>query len=110
MQMTLAYLALTAAALGLLLMAVGAWGRMGTAGRAPIKALTVCGALSLPIFAFHSAVIPVKGMLEAAGLGDTLALLIPLGLFLAGGTWAALKVHDAYFPRGAAASSPSASA
>jgi hypothetical protein len=110
MQMTLAYLALTAAALGLLLMAVGAWGRMGAAGRAPIKALTVCGALSLPFFAFHSAVIPVKGMLEAAGLSGTLALLLPLGLFLAGGAWAALKVHDAYFPRGAAAPSPSASA
>ena len=44
----------------------------------------ISGILALPIFVGHELVIPAKTILGSLGLPEAVALLLPLGLFLAG--------------------------
>jgi hypothetical protein len=103
MPFTMAYLALTVLIAGGLLLLVSAWATIGSVMRGAVRFMIVMGVLSLPFFAFHSAVIPVKNTLSALGLPGIVALGLPLGLFMLGAAWGCWRVHGAYFapgPRG----------
>ncbi len=69
--------------LGGAITALRAWGRLPCPAGALLRGLIVIGGLALPIYAFHRVVIPVKDILVAAGLHGGVALLIPMGIFLA---------------------------
>jgi acyl-CoA synthetase (AMP-forming)/AMP-acid ligase II len=69
--------------LGGAIAALRAWGRLPRPAGALLRGLIVIGGLALPIYAFHRVVIPVKDILVAAGLHGGVALLIPMGIFLA---------------------------
>ena len=71
----------------------------GTPGllRLGLQLLIVTGGLALPIYAFHSVVIPVKDILAILGLPGALALLLPISIFLAGMGYAGMRLYRIYF-------------
>ena len=65
--------------------------------RLGLQLLIVTGGLALPIYAFHSVVIPVKDILAILGLPGALALLLPISIFLAGMGYAGMRLYRIYF-------------
>lgn len=56
----------------------------------------VLGVLALPIYIFHGAVLPVKGILVHLGLTKTIALAVPMSCFLIILFWGWLKIYKIY--------------
>lgn len=65
--------------------------------RTGLKFLIVTGALALPIYAFHGAVIPVADIGKDLGVPGGIAIAVPMGLFLSGIGWLGLRVWRMYF-------------
>ena len=74
-----------------------AWARMAALWRGTLQIMIVIGGLALPIYAFHGIVIPVKDILVVLGLPGAIALLLPLGLFLAVMVYLGWRLRRMYF-------------
>lgn len=99
LRATLGYIGVVAALLGGFLTLFLAWPRMGGPMRSVLQALVVTGAMSLPLFALHQIVIPVKDLLAVAGLREGLALVAAMAAFLAGMGYTCLRVRRLFFGR-----------
>ncbi len=65
--------------------------------RISINTIGVLGQISLPVFVFHNMVLEVKALLIFWGMNSTLALVLPLLVFLAGCAWVMLRLYDLYY-------------
>lgn len=91
------YGAAVVALLGLAMRIVLRWEERRSPVRLALKGLIVFGALALPVYAFHGMVIPVADILHTSGLPRSVAIAIPMGLFLAGIGWLGFRVWTMYF-------------
>jgi hypothetical protein len=84
--------------MGAFLYIVSAWRRLHPVLQGPLRILLVIGGLALPIYAFHQLVLPGKDSLVLLGLQETLALALPMGVFLAIMFYLGRKTYRMYFP------------
>ncbi|SFU12365.1 AMP-binding protein [Sedimentitalea nanhaiensis] len=91
------YAALVVTLLGLATRAISHWSSWPGGVRTGLKFLIVTGALALPIYAFHGAVIPVADIGKDLGVPGGIAIAVPMGLFLSGIGWLGLRVWRMYF-------------
>ena len=75
------------------------WERLGRPPRLVLQILVICGILALPIYAFHQLVVPVRDILVLLGMPGSVAMALPMGLFLLGMGRAGLHFHRIYFGR-----------
>ncbi|MEO1613414.1 MAG: hypothetical protein AAFU55_13840, partial [Pseudomonadota bacterium] len=91
------YIALALLLLGGTIRMIGAWNRLpGLVGIA-LRLLIVIGGLALPIYAFHSVVIPVKDILLILDAPGALALAAPMAVFLGSMIYAGQRLYRTYF-------------
>ena len=65
--------------------------------RMSVNTVGVLGQISLPVFVFHQTVLQVKAILISFGMASTLALILPLLVFLAGCVWMMRRLYDLYY-------------
>lgn len=92
------YVFFSVTVLGASLILVRNWAALGPALRAGARIMITLGGLSLPVYAFHQLVIPVRDVLLALGMGGGPALALAMGsfLFLIGFGW--WRLYRMYFP------------
>ncbi|MCZ0811251.1 AMP-binding protein [Roseovarius sp. EGI FJ00037] len=73
------------------------WNGLGRTTRAVLQILIVTGGLALPIYAFHGIVIPLKDILLIAGLPGAVALVLPIGAFIAVMIYLGWRLRRMYF-------------
>ena len=76
------YFALILLVLGASIACTQRYNEFWSLARTLLQCLIVFGGLALPIFVFHGVVIPTKDILVNFGVGNGVALLIPLGAFV----------------------------
>lgn len=91
------FFSVTLLLLGAMIRVLAGWRRLPGLPASVLRGLIVIGGLALPIYAFHGIVIPVKDILVALGLPGRVALLLPLGLFLALFAYGWTRLRRMYF-------------
>ncbi|MEM1159466.1 MAG: AMP-binding protein [Pseudomonadota bacterium] len=91
------YVCLATLFLGLGMRLVRSWHGISHLPRLAMQLLIVTGGLALPIYAFHSVVIPVKDILTLLGVPGAVALLLPMSIFLASMGYAGMRLYRIYF-------------
>jgi acyl-CoA synthetase (AMP-forming)/AMP-acid ligase II len=64
------------------------------------KIAIVCGLLAFPMFIGHGVVIPARDILQAYGIPDFPALLLPVSAFLVAMIWLGRRIYRVYFGAG----------
>ena len=93
----LMYFGIVCLVLGLSILSLENWKGMSGAPRAAFRFLILTGNLALPIYAFHQLVIPSKNLLVLSGLNPTVALAVPMALFLLVIGYGMLRLYRMYF-------------
>lgn len=65
--------------------------------RVSANILGVLGQISLPVFVFHNMVLQFKALLISWGMASVPALILPLGVFLAGCAWMMWRLYRLYY-------------
>lgn len=82
---------------GLFALLLKSWHRFGALRRGVLQILIVVGGLALPVYAFHGIVIPIKDILVVLGLPGAIALIVPMGAFLAVMVYLGWRLRRMYF-------------
>jgi hypothetical protein len=96
---TVFYVSLAFAVFAALLPVMRAWNSLRAGTRALCQVLIILGFLALPLYALHQAVIPLKDIFVILGLPESIALVLPLAIFLTVGSIAGYRVWRIYYPR-----------
>ena len=91
------YLCAAIAGTGIFLKLLISWKNLPRVLRWAMQVLVVTGGLALPIYVFHGIVIPTRDLLEGLGLHGLLALLVPMGGFLAAMAYLGRRLWRMYF-------------
>jgi hypothetical protein len=71
--------------------------RLPTPVRNALNLTAALGQCALPVFVFHKVVLQIKALLDATGLPDAVAMLIPLTAFIVVCGWMIQRVYKLYY-------------
>ena len=91
------YVFLSIFVLGGSLALTGHWYRLPGLLRRALQLLIALGGLALPVYVFHGLVIPLRDLLVVGGLGGGVALVLPMGAFVALIGYGMWRLHRLYF-------------
>jgi acyl-CoA synthetase (AMP-forming)/AMP-acid ligase II len=91
------YVSLSAFLVGVGLKLTLNWQNLNRLTKLPIKAFIVMGGLALPVFVFHGLVRPVRDVLLLMGLPSSMALALPLTLFVVTAFYGGRRLSRMYF-------------
>ncbi|MER5173783.1 AMP-binding protein [Thioclava kandeliae] len=77
--------------------ALSSWNNLWSPLRGVLKVLILIGGLALPAYAFHQLVLPVKDLLEHAGLHGAISLALPMSAFLLAMAYGMRWLNRMYF-------------